>query len=104
MMTFSETKRALSVLILLIGGLAAQAQPGAIKWSNDGNSFYKIQSGEVVRYTLPGNTKSTLISQADLTPTGQSKGLSVRAFYLSNDQQKALIYTDSKRVWRLDTK
>lgn len=102
-MTPGKTKR-LYILILLLCASAVMAQPGAIKWSPDGNSYYRIESNEVIRYSLPANSKTTFISKTDLTPSGQSKALPVRSFYLSNDQQKVLVYTNSKRVWRLDSR
>ncbi len=102
-MTSGETKR-MYILILLFCSSAVMAQPGGIKWSPDGNSYYRIESNEVIRYSLPDNSRTTFISKNDLTPSGQAKALPVRSFYLSDDQQKVLIYTNSKRVWRLDSR
>lgn len=105
MMTSSRTKGPLlSLIIFIFSSLAVLAQPGAIKWSPDGNSYYRVESNEVIQYTLPANTKTTFIAAADLTPTGQAKPLTVRAFYFSNDLQKLLIYTNTRRVWRADTR
>ncbi|NOT77344.1 MAG: prolyl oligopeptidase family serine peptidase [Cyclobacteriaceae bacterium] len=104
MMTSGKTKRALYLILIILSPAMASAQGGGIKWATDGTSYFRIESNEVNRYSLPANTKATFISQADLTPQGQTKGLSVRAFYLSADQQKALIYTNTKRVWRLDSR
>ncbi len=103
MITSDQTKRALLIILLALS-FTLRAQPGGIKWSTDGNSYYRVEANEVVKYILPGNEKSVMISKENLTPPGQSNALTVRAFYLSNDQQKALIYTDTKRVWRLDTR
>lgn len=91
-------------LILFCTTVTTIAQPNAIKWSADGNSYYKIESNEVNQYALPANIKTTVISASDLTPTGQSKALTVRAYAWSSDLSKALIYTNSKRVWRSDTR
>ena len=91
-------------LILFCTAVTTIAQPNAIKWSADGNSYYKIESNEVNQYALPANIKTTVISASDLTPTGQSKALTVRAYAWSSDLSKALIYTISKRVWRSDTR
>ncbi|CAN5142292.1 S9 family peptidase [soil metagenome] len=99
-MTFGKIKATLFVLFLTTIFCHAQG----IKWATDGNSYFRIEQNEVNRYSLPANTKSAFITAADLTPQGQSKGLSVRAFYLSSDQQKVLIYTNTRRVWRLDSR
>jgi len=89
-------------LIILISSLGVNAQ--GLRWANDGNSYYRIEAGEINRYVLPANTKATLVSKADLTPSGQSKSLSVRNYSFSQDQSKLLIFTNTKKVWRLDTR
>jgi dipeptidyl-peptidase-4 len=88
-------------LILIILPVIAFTQ--GIRWSTDGNSYYRIESGELVQYTLPENKKSVIISKADLTPQGQQKNLSIRSFSFSENGSQVLIYTNTKRVWRLDT-
>ena len=45
-----------------------------------------------------------LIQPAQLTPAGMDKPLPVRDFFFSNDGKTVLIYTNSKRVWRQDTR
>jgi dipeptidyl-peptidase-4 len=104
-MTPSRTKAAcLPLIILFFSSLAAWAQPGAIKWSPDGNAYYRIESNEIIQYDLPANTRSTFIGKQDLTPARDAKPLLVRAFYFSGDRQKLLIYTNTKKVWRADTR
>src|SRR6185295_8014402 len=95
-------KQALLLVTFVFTTVLANAQ--TIKWSPDGNSYYQLEGNEVIQYTLPANTKSTFISRSDLTPKGQTAPLTVRHFFLSADQQKVLIYTNSKRVWRLDSR
>ncbi|HWA35531.1 MAG TPA: S9 family peptidase [Cyclobacteriaceae bacterium] len=102
MVSFVKTKQAVIVFIFILATALTHAQ--GIKWSPDGNSFYQLEDNEVIQYTLPANTTSTFISRSDLTPKGQSAPLTVRQFFLSGDQQKVLIYTNSKRVWRLDSR
>ena len=58
-MTPSHTKRMSLVIILICITLNCFAQPGAIKWSPDGNSYYRIESNEVNQYVLPASTKTT---------------------------------------------
>lgn len=94
-------KKILILLILLIPILVS-AQ--SVRWGADGNSYYRIETGEINRYILPANTKTTLVSKADLTPNGQSKSLAVRNYAISEDQSKVLIYTNTRKVWRQDTR
>jgi dipeptidyl-peptidase 4 len=75
-----------------------------IRWSADGNSYYQIESGEIFQYSLPANTKTTLFSKADLTPAGESTPLAPRMFHFSEDQTKVLLFTNTVKVWRLNTR
>ncbi|PLX05826.1 MAG: S9 family peptidase, partial [Marinilabiliales bacterium] len=77
---------------------------GQIKWTSDGNSYYKVEDGQLVTYTLPDYDVKTIISKEKLIPNGKSKPIKISHFSLSTDQQKVLLYTNTKRVWRLNTK
>lgn len=93
--------RKVLILLLLVITVITSAQT---QWTPDGNSYLKIEGGEINRYTLPANTKTTLVSAKEITPTGAEKSLAIRNFALSNDQSKLLIFTNTKKVWRLDTR
>jgi dipeptidyl-peptidase 4 len=73
-------------------------------WSTDGNSYYRIEKNEIVQYTLPGNIASVAVSAKQLTPQGSTAPLSVSYFAFTSDQQKVLLFTNTKRVWRLNSK
>jgi dipeptidyl-peptidase-4 len=92
------------LFILLIFLISIDISAQSLRWANDGNSYYRIESGEINRYVLPANSKTTFISKADLTPAGQSKSLSIRHFTISHDQSKILIFTNTRKVWRLETR
>ncbi len=96
-------KRVLYILICFITTAAVFAQ-GPIKWTKDGNSYYRIESGELVQYTLPANTKTVLVSKGMLTPAGADKPLGLRSYGFSADGSKMLVYTNTKRVWRYDSR
>lgn len=74
------------------------------KWSNDGNSYYRIEKNEITQYTLPGNTAKILVSSKQLTPQGSTTPLNISYFAFSDDQQKVLLFTNTVKVWRLNTK
>lgn len=79
-----------------------QAQ-GAVRWAKDGNSYYSAQGGELVQFVLPQNTKTVLLTKEQLTPQGQ-KPLTFRNFSFSDDDKKILLFTNTKKVWRLNTR
>lgn len=81
-----------------------KAQRGGINWTKDGNSYYQSTGGEIVTITLPKNERKTIVNRQLLTPANAQNPLSVRSFQFSADGTKALIYTNTKRVWRQDSK
>lgn len=82
----------------------------ALRWSDDGKSFYTLQRNEevggldIVLNDIATGNKSVAISATQLIPQGEEKPLIVENYIWSPDKSKLLIYTNSKRVWRLNTK
>lgn len=100
-----NTKLFIALLfIAFIGINLAKAQRGGINWTKDGNSYYQSTGGEIVTITLPKNERKVIVGRQLLTPTNAQNPLSIRSFQFSNDGTKALIYTNTKRVWRQDSK
>ena len=81
-----------------------QAQQGNIKWSDDGNSYFSIEQNEIVQYLLPSNKRKVLVSKQQLTPSGKSNPLTLDLYAFSDSFNKLLIFTNSKQVWRINTK
>jgi dipeptidyl-peptidase-4 len=94
---------AITVLILFIS-LNASSQVGDIKWSNDGNSYYRVEGNELIQYSLPDNKPVVILSKKQLTPSGSAGPLQLSFYVFSDDQQKMLVFTNTKKVWRLNTK
>ena len=93
----------LAVLLLIIS-VTARSQGGGTTWSIDGNSYYRIEKNELIQYTLPDNKSSVLLSKQMLTPAGSTDPLHFSLFAFSSDQQKVLLFTNTKRVWRLNSR
>jgi len=91
--------------VVLTATFNAKAQPmQGIKWNKQGTGYYAVESGEIVYNDLNSIQKKTLVTKAQLTPVGNIKQLSIRDFFFSEDGKKLLIYTNSKKVWRYDTR
>lgn len=95
--------RMIGILFFWVLPFLVSAQ-GGINWGADGNSYFRTEGGDIVQYELPKNNKSVFIKKEVLQPAGAAKPLAVRSFRFSGDQSKALIYTNTKKVWRLDTR
>lgn len=59
---------------------------------------------ELVRYTLPDNKHEVVFTKQQLTPADDSKPIQISYYSFSEDQQKLLLFTNTKRVWRLNSK
>jgi dipeptidyl-peptidase 4 len=62
------------VLILFISWNAS-SQGGNIKWSDDGNAYFRIENSEIVQYTLPDNKPEIIVTRQQLTPQGSTTPL-----------------------------
>ncbi len=94
---------ALSVLILFIT-LNAVSQRGYLRWTDEGNSYYQVENNQIVQYALPANKAEVIISKNQLTPEGSTTPLKISFYQFTSDRQKALIFTNTKKVWRLNTR
>ncbi|RYU79303.1 S9 family peptidase [Hymenobacter persicinus] len=90
--------------LILLGPASAQFGPGT-QWTKDGYGYMQADKDEIVQLDARDASKRVvLVSKAQLTPQGQSAPLEVRRFSLSEDGQKVLIHTNTKKVWRYDTR
>ncbi|QCR22287.1 S9 family peptidase [Pontibacter sp. SGAir0037] len=92
------------LLLIVLPFPAIPQGRGAMYWLKTGNSYVQVEEGELVQYTLPARAKQVLVEKAKLIPAGKLEPLQVKSFSFSDDEQKLLIYTNTVRVWRLDTK
>jgi len=59
---------------------------------------------DIVRYDAATGRRSILFPSTSLVPSGASKPLAVESFRISPDGKLVLIYTSSRKVWRLNTR
>jgi dipeptidyl-peptidase-4 len=96
-----NTFKVLVFICLFSFSFNAEAQ---LNWTNDGDSYYKLEKNQLVTYTLPDHDVKIVISKKQLTPIGKTEPLKVAHFSFSLDQQKVILFTNTKKVWRLNTK
>ncbi len=80
-----------------------------ISWIEQGDSYVIIEANdqgysELVKYNSASATAGILLSSQQLTPAGAEEPLNVENFSMSSDESKVLIFTNSRRVWRSNTK
>lgn len=81
-----------------------------IKWSNDSKGFTTLEKSEIkgfkniVFYDAKSNSKKILLSAKELIPQGSDKPVYIEDYQFTEDNNYVLIFTNSKRVWRDNTK
>jgi len=87
------------------------AEPFSARWMKDGSGYVKLEAStaqaggkDVVRYDPQTGESEVLVSAAHLVPPGESSPLPLDGYAFSNDRSLVLIYTNSKRVWRRNTR
>jgi dipeptidyl-peptidase-4 len=82
---------------------------GPARWFPTGTAYTTLEEAtgggrEIVRYDAASGQREVLVPAARLTPEGAGQPLTVEDYHWSPDQQRLLIYTNSKQVWRLNTR
>jgi dipeptidyl-peptidase-4 len=75
-----------------------------LQWTPDGNSYWVSDKEGIAQVNFATRQKTVLVATSRLIPAGAAKPLSVRSFKPSADGKKILIFTNTQRVWRYDTR
>lgn len=105
MISKTEMRRSYLIFFLWVFIIPlSQAQSDDILWSPGGNSFYEMEENEIIEIVLPAFDRKVLATATQLTPPDAAAPLQVELFLFSPDQTKILIYTNSRRVWRINSR
>lgn len=84
---------------------------GQLRWFNDGTSYTTLEDSknipgyqDIVRNTSKTSESEVLVPSEWLIPNGSKKPLKIANYYWTSDNAKLLIFTNTARVWRLNTK
>jgi len=98
---------------------------GPVRWLEDGSGYTTLEDSEapaesepsgpcdksrdeiphdIVRYDPETGARKIIVPSARLTPRGESKPLKIDDYSWSEDGKKLLIFTNTKRVWRTNTR
>ncbi len=89
---------------------AYDAQSVKFAWQKGGDIYTilepspKNKGNDIVAYDTASGKRSVLISAAQLKPKDAAEPLAVEAYSWSEDRKRLLIFTNSKKVWRLNTR
>jgi dipeptidyl-peptidase-4 len=84
---------------------------GPARWLDNGSSYTTVEPSEaqkgardIVKYDAKTGKREILVSAAKLVPQGEKEPLSIEDYAWSPDGKLLLLYTNSKRVWRENTR
>lgn len=84
-------------------------RPAPTRWLEDGSGYTTLEESEsangrdIVRYHPETNERTVLVSAEQLTPNGEDKALHIADYVWSDNGNKVLIFTNTKRSWRTHT-
>jgi dipeptidyl-peptidase-4 len=83
---------------------------GQVRWMEDGGYTTLDRSEDVaggrdiVRHDPATGSEEVLVSAARLVPEGAERPLAIQGYSWSEDGERLLIFTNSRRVWRFNTR
>jgi dipeptidyl-peptidase 4 len=85
--------------------------PGPFQWIDGGKAYTAlerasagVQGRDLVRYDTETGARTVLVSAERMIPPGSSAPLSIEHYELSPGNRYVLIFTNSRRVWRTNTR
>ncbi len=82
-----------------------------VRWVQNGDAYLTIEQSEeingateLVRYESKTGDRTIFVPSGRLIPEGETRPVNIEDFSLSDDETKVLIFTNSSRVWRSNTK
>jgi len=85
-------------------------QFGPARWLGDGSAYTTVEraaqgsGSEIVRYDVEKGSREVMVSARELTPQGESVPLDIEDYAWSPDGRMLLVFTNSRPVWRLNTR
>ncbi len=83
---------------------------GPVRWMKDSLGYSTVETNrdaggaEIVRYDAKSGDRSVLVSAKILTPAGAKRSLDIDDYIWSDDNSQLLVFTNTKKVWRYNTR
>lgn len=86
------------ILLLLFIELSAQTLPSDLIWNDDETAYYEIKENNIVLTHYESADQQLILS------SGQIGNINIESFSFSKNKNKVLLFTNSKKVWRYNTR
>ena len=83
---------------------------GPVRWMKDNKGYSTLESNkeiggrDIVKYDAKSGARSVLVSAAQLIPKGENKPITISDYQWSLDNNKLLLFTNTRKVWRYHTR
>jgi len=84
---------------------------GPARWLENGDAYTTVEASstvkaarEIVRYSTASGERSVMVSAAQLIPAGASAPIKIDDYSWSKDMSRLLVFTNTKKVWRANTR
>lgn len=91
-------------------GVYSQKGYGPVRWMKDSKVYSTLETNnqvggkDIVKYDARTRKRSLLFSAEALIPANASQPLAIADYVWSEDNSKLLIFTNTRRVWRYNTR
>ncbi|MEO7308075.1 MAG: DPP IV N-terminal domain-containing protein [Ferruginibacter sp.] len=93
------------ILIFFISiGQFAVAQGGRITWATDGNHYTLVKDGNIIQVDPMTEVETVIIKKDQLTVPETKEYLAPQSYAFNNNYTRLLIFTNTAKVWRYNTR
>ena len=92
------------LLVVFIGFFQFVIAQGRITWTTDGLGYIKSKDGNIVRVDVKTEAETVMMKKEQLTPPGSTTALIIQSFDYSPDRSQLLLFTNTVKVWRINSK
>jgi dipeptidyl-peptidase-4 len=83
---------------------------GPVRWMKDNKGYSTLETNkelggqDIIKYDARSGTRSVLVSANQLIPEGKNKPITISDYKWSLDNNKLLLFTNTRKVWRYHTR
>lgn len=99
-----KQKNLLFFIVLVFVTASSFAQERGVNWTADGLAYVKFKEGNIVRIDPKTDGETIVVKKESLIPAGASSPLKVQSFDYSADKSKILLFANTAKVWRYNTR
>ena len=105
-----KNAHALTLEDIYKNGTYSQKSFGPVRWMKDNNGYSTLEADteyggkDIVRYDAASGERKVLVSAKSLIPAGEKKPLTIADYNWSKDDGQLLIFTNTRKVWRYNTR